>query len=384
MSGSFVVGAIGAGQAGTNIAQTYMQITGGNTEFLCSINLSEDDLDQATLVSLNNRMRLDNNMRGAGKKRSVSITYASEKKIEIIEFLVKKFHKACDIILVFFSTSGGTGSGIGPFITALLESDVLADAKPHRCVIMGVPLIGDLKEGKDLLINTQDCLDEINKMTVKKMARFLPVFNQSKVDIKDDITKWKTINDEAVRLINRYFFVKYPSKYQNLDSEDRFVLLSTPGLHSLLTFNPEDPRIIQSPFLLPNIPNGVSVQRMGCELPKEYGAKRFDLIKALKANVTEPNFIGLYEEEAPVSTEGGISTPPIPIAHFAGFNNLASFSQLYKDQIDKLKSIEKAGFEADKDGTGFDNVDENIEEITEQNKMKKAKDPDEILRELMA
>jgi hypothetical protein len=384
MANSFInVGAIGVGQAGTNIAQTYMQVTGGNTEFLCSINLSQDDLDQATLVPSTNRLHLDDNMRGAGKKRSVSITYASEKKNEIINFLVTKYHKACNVIFVFFSTSGGTGSGSGPFITALLESDVLADAKPNRCVIMGVPLIGDLKEGKDLLVNTQDCLDEINKMAVRKMARFLPIFNQSKVDIKDDISKWKMINDEAVRLINRYLFVRYPSKYQNLDTEDRFVLLSTPGLHSLLTFNPEDPTTIQSPFLLPNIPNGVSVQRMGCELPKDYSSKRFDLIKALKANVTEPNFIGLYED-APSSIEGGISAPPIPIAHFAGFNNLPSFSQLYKDQIDKLKSIEKAGLEADKDGTGFDNVDENIDEITEQNKMQRAKDPDEILRELMS
>jgi hypothetical protein len=380
MSNQFVVGALGIGQAGTNMAQTCIQVTGGNTEFLCSINLSGEDLKQATLVPEVNRLHLDKNMRGAGKKRSVSITYASEKKNEIITFLTERYHKACNVILVFFSTSGGTGSGSGPFITALLESDVLSDAKPSRCVIIGVPLIGDLKEGKELLTNTQDCLDEINTLVSNKRARFLPVYNQSRVDIKDDISKWKVINDEAARLINRYLFISYPSKYSNLDTEDRFVLLSTPGLHSLLTFNPEDPKIIQSPFMLPD---GANVQRLGCELPKDYGPKRFELIKALGANVTEPNFVGLYDDDTSI-IDGGVSAVPIPIAHFAGFNNLASFTQPYKAQINRLRSIDTVGAETSKSGSGFDNVDENVEEITRQNEMKKTKDPDEILRELMS
>jgi hypothetical protein len=317
-------------------------------------------------------------MHGAGKKRNVSKVCASERVNEVISFLTKVYHKACNVILVFFSTSGGTGSGIGPFLTALLESDALADAKPTRCVVMGVPLVGDLSEGQQLLTNTLSCLKEVDTLVKNKRARFMPVYNQSKVEIKDDITKWKLINDEAIRLMNRYFFIHYPSKYSNLDPEDRFVLLNTPGLHSLLTFNPEDPSIIQTPFLLPD---GASVQRMGCELPNTHGEKRFELIKNLGANVTEPNYVGLYDE---VNTEiGGVSAPPIPIAHFAGFNNLANFVQPYQVQISRLESVDTIGSTANKTGTGFNNVEENIDKLDKKNAMKKSKDPNEILNELM-
>jgi hypothetical protein len=375
---SFVVGAIGVGQAGTNIAQTFMQVLKGDIKFLSAINLSNDDLKQATLVDIDNRLHLDKNMRGAGKKRNVSKTLAMEKTEEIIEFLKKVYHKECNIIFVFFSTSGGTGSGIGPFITTLLESDVLADAKPNRCVIMGIPLIGDLSEGQELLTNTLSCLEEIDILSQKKRARFMPVYNQSHSEIKNDIEKWKTINDEAVRLINRYLFINYNSKYSNLDPEDRFVLLMTPGLHSLLTFNPADPETtIQTPFIPPD---GTNVQRLGIELPMESSEKRFDLINRLGANVTEPNFVGLYDA---VQNQEELSIPQIPIAHFAGFNNLANFVQPYQIQISRLDSVNNTGASVNKDGAGFDKVDENVKRITKKNEMERTNDINDILKDLL-
>jgi Na+-driven multidrug efflux pump len=65
----FVVGAIGIGQAGTNIAQTFIQSLGVGTDYLVSINLSQDDFiqAQAALVSAANRLHLDENAYGAGK-----------------------------------------------------------------------------------------------------------------------------------------------------------------------------------------------------------------------------------------------------------------------------------------------------------------------------
>jgi hypothetical protein len=203
----------------------------------------------------------------------------------------------------------------------------------------------------------------------------MPIYNQSRVDIKNDITKWKTINDDACRLINRYLFKTYPSKYSNLDYEDRYVLLSTPGLHSLLTFNPKDPSIVQTPFMLPE---GTNVQRLGIELPITYSDKRIELLEYLKASVVEPNFLGLYEE-----TDSDDSFQ-IPIAHFAGFNILANFTESYKVQIERLKSLDTTGTKTNEKGTGFNNVEENIEWITKKNEMHKAKDPNEILKKLMS
>jgi hypothetical protein len=374
---SFTVGAIGVGQAGTNIAQTFMQVIGQDPSYLCSINLSNDDLNQATFVPPNNRCHLDKNTYGAGKKRTVSKMLAVEKIKEITEILTNIFNQKCNMIFVFFSTSGGTGSGIGPFITALLESDVMASVKPSRFIVMGVPLIGDLSEGQVLLTNTLSCLKEINNLVQNKRARFMPVYNQRMAEIKNDTQKWKTINDDAVRLIQRYIFINYFSKYSNLDQEDRFSLLMTPGLHSLLTFNPEDPATtIQTPFILPE---GVNVQKMGIELPTDASEKRFALITVLGANVTEPNFVGLYD----VIRDQNLPSSQIPIAHFAGFNNLANFVQPYQLQITRLDSLDTTGSTVNKEGSGFDKVDENVDKIDKRNEMnRKVSEPSDILKYL--
>jgi hypothetical protein len=371
----FVIGAIGVGQAGTNMAQTACQVLGFAHLNLAAINLSDDDLIQATLIDVGRRLHLDERMHGAGKKRDLSKGIASEKVNQIIEFLRKYLTETkCNVIFVFFSTSGGTGSGMGPFITALLESDALKDVKQAHCCIMGVPLIGDLNEGQLLLTNTLSCLKEIDVLVKNKRARFMPVYNQSKVDIKDDVTKWKSLNDEAARLLKRYLVDHFRSKYSNLDAEDKFVLLTTPGLHSLLTFNPKDTSLIMTPFLLPE---GASVQKLGCEILAEDSESRFSLIKSLGANVTEPNFIGLFDKDS------GAEEEPIPIAHFAGFNNLANFVQPYQVQISRLDSVDTVGAKTNKEGSGFDKTEENVRHITNKNAMNMTSDPNEILKELM-
>jgi hypothetical protein len=206
----------------------------------------------------------------------------------------------------------------------------------------------------------------------------MPVYNQSKHDIKDDITKWKAINDDAVRLIKRYLFVNYMSKYSNLDPEDRFTLLMTPGLHSLLTFNPAEPSTtIQTPFILPE---GASVQKLGIELPMEAGEKRFTLINSLGANVAEPNFTGFYDT---AFTDGEISPPPIPIAHFAGFNNLANFVQPYQIQITRLESLDTTGTNVNKDGSGFSKVEDNVNKIEKKNEMEKTVNLQDLIQDLI-
>jgi hypothetical protein len=368
----FVIGAIGVGQAGTSIAQTFTQILGNPIEYLSSINLSGDDLSSATLVSVDKRLHLDENLFGAGKKRTVSKGAATEKIAQLMEFLIKVYgDKKCNLVFVFFSTSGGTGSGIGPLITALFESDALQSAKADKACVIGVPLIGDLNEGQLLLTNTLSCLREIDVLVKNKRARFMPIYNQSRADIKDDITKWKTINDDACRLLSRYLITHHTSKYSNLDAEDKFVLLETPGLHSLLTFNPKDTSVIMTPFILPE---GASVQKLGCEVSVNSSESRFELIKSLGANVTEPNFLGLLEED---------EESPIPIAHFAGFNNLANFVQPYQVQISRLDSVDTIGAKTNKDGTGFDKADHNVQLISRKNEMKKTSNPADILADLM-
>jgi hypothetical protein len=366
----FTIGAIGIGQAGTNMAQTFISKLGEDPVHLCTINLSSDDLEQAALIPAENRFWLDQNSHGAGKKRNVSKNAASQKVNELTEFLTKVLKGECNIIFTFFSTSGGTGSGAGPYLTALLESNLFKSAKAPRTCVIGIPLIGDLDEGQILLINTLSCLKEIDNLSTKKLARFMPIYNQSKIDIKNDIRKWQELNDDSSELIKRYLFKSYKSKYSNLDPEDKFVLLLTPGLHSLLTINPKDPSIIHTPFLLPE---GASVQKMGCELPETASEDRFKLINALGANVTEPNYLGLYSDA---------ESEAVPIIHFAGFNNLANFVQPYQIQISRLESLDATGSRANKEGSGFMNVDKNNDAVDKRNAMSSLKSASDLLAEL--
>jgi hypothetical protein len=125
-------------------------------------------------------------------------------------------------------------------------------------------------------------------------------------------------------------------------------------------------------------PIGASVQKLGIEVGAGESESRFALIKTLGANVTEPNFVGLYENGQSIDDDN-----PFPIAHFAGFNNLANFVQPYQVQISRLDSVDTIGAKTNKDGTGFDRAEDNVNKIEKKNEMTKAKDAGELFTELV-
>src|SRR6478609_673646 len=106
------VGILGVGQAGGNIA-----------EIAATMGF------QTALINTNQRDGLVNTRvekkffipgyNGAGQDRSIGIRAVNEHYREIIDFVQRSF-KNIRLLLVAFSTDGGTGSGMSPLIMDLL------------------------------------------------------------------------------------------------------------------------------------------------------------------------------------------------------------------------------------------------------------------------
>lgn len=350
----FKVAAGGFGQGGTSAASTFMQAINGEMKHLFSINLSEADLRGASLVPEANRILLDKNRYGAGRNREISKSYVTEKKDFIIQKVSEILNGEINVCFLFFSTAGGTGSGLGPFLTALLESDAYPKTPANPIMFFGVPLLPDQNEGELSQENTIKALKEISNISNHKAGRFILVDNNVEAATKEDTLKWKSINAEAAKFLARYLFTSYVSKSSNLDPEDRWNALKVPGCHSFCTYNPEICSPV-GPFILPE---GALVKRMAAEIPEGTAESLSRLSTVVGCQVDEPNMRGFYDTD----TEGAW-----PIVHFAGFSNLNKVTERYQQWFSQIqqKSAAAAKVDATK-GVGFSRVKENEKWIDSQ------------------
>lgn len=350
----FTVGAIGVGQGGTSMASDFMKYIGMKSDHTLSINLSAADLTGAKFIPEQNRLLLDPNMFGAGKNRDISKPYATIKKDFIFEKVSNTLKGETNLNFVFFSTDGGTGSGLGPILTALFESDSFPKANGKPTLFIGVPILPDMNAGEDGLKNTIEALKEISAISANKVGRFILVDNNIESGINDDVKRWSSINEKVCIFLKRYLFTSYLSSVLNLDFEDRYKAISVSGCHAFATFNPSEV-IPSSPFVLPE---GALVKKLACEVPEGTSDAVTQLITNIGCQIDEPGMRGYY----PVDTEGAI-----PIVHFAGFSNLAKVTEKYQNWFNQIKqkSIAQQKVDSTK-GTGFDSLNENKKWVDSQ------------------
>lgn len=345
----FKIGLVGVGQGGSSVAQSVAKGLGIDYKNVVSVNLSDADLQGTKLIPKENQILLDKNRFGAGKNREVSKSYALEKKDFLKEKLSALLGKdtGINLIYIIYSIDGGTGSGIGPYLTALMESDGFD--KSNGCITCGLPILPDQNAGKIGLENAIKALNEISNLSKGKVARFMLIDNNHSSEIKDDVVRWQNVNAEVVRMLKRYLLTSYISQTSNLDFEDRFVAMRVPGCHALCTFNPtkEFPSAM-SPFVLPE---GARVDRMASEIPEGCSEVRGKLIANIGCNVDEPNMVGYYDP----NEEGAI-----PIVHLAGFSNLSKITERYQGWFSEIRQRAEAAAKVDASkGTGFANISEN-------------------------
>lgn len=140
----------------------------------------------------------------------------------IQEFVVNNFSTpAVEVILVPFSTGGGTGSGVGPLLI-----DFLSSTMPNK-VIVACPILPDLSES---MISQYNALKTSEELSGQDVAVF-PIDNQKVHKHFGKHQLYQTMNEKVVTLFDRmYEYTKKHSSDGVLDKKDLLEILKTKGV----------------------------------------------------------------------------------------------------------------------------------------------------------
>ena len=217
------IGFLGIGQAGGNVCEV-AEFHGYTT---LALNTSPEDLDSMTIVK--NKKKIGSSG-GCGKDRDQAKTEVKSLYKDIIPEVKEVFKNDIELVYIVFSTGGGTGSGMAPIITDILNKSI-----PNiNFSIMGI--IPSLDESIISQINTLECLKEIYNLNLPTM-----IIDNNKYKEGSKFTRKKLfdiVNNKIIHTINILFDdERRPSKYGNIDQKDLFKLLSTPGINVITESN---------------------------------------------------------------------------------------------------------------------------------------------------
>lgn len=200
------IGFVAIGQAGGNIGKLFEKM--GYT--VLYINTSEEDLK--TLTEASHKFHLEGGD-GCNKDR----TKAKKLLAKNIEKVMKEVSGKVPQKLVFtiFSAGGGTGSGIGPMLTAILEQDM-------DKTVGAITILPDERESVKAHVNAWDCVRELADIE-EIGASFFIDNNSGKGKLK--------LNEIFVRLLDDFISIpeKKASVLGNIDRAEIKEVLSAKG-----------------------------------------------------------------------------------------------------------------------------------------------------------
>lgn len=217
------IGILGVGQAGGNIAE--IAATMGFKTAL--INTNQRDGLVNTKVE---KKYFVPNYNGAGQDRSIGLRAVNEHYQEIIDFVKRSFQNI-KLLLVAFSTDGGTGSGMSPLLI-----DLLIDQLPG----INVGAIAIVPERNVLAgnrINTAECIEEVSK--IEEIASVFLVDNDQLRRMNPQASKqqiYLASNHQVMEAIDRVLTITEKSSiYGNFDETDLMNILNTRGVTMIST-----------------------------------------------------------------------------------------------------------------------------------------------------
>lgn len=341
---------IGFGQAGGKLAAAIAQKTKTPVERVIAINTSEADLRSINWVT--KRISIStlkpgaaSLVKGAGKDRRKVYDMLQQLNGDILKEIASlSKDTGYEFIITCFSADGGTGSGSGPAMTAMLSSNGFQ--KPFNCPVMGICALPDHRVGTDAIQNTLDCLDEMNKYLKANYERVMFVDNDVYGNVPDDVERYAQINEAVSELIERYLYKSFVSS-QNLDFADRETCLLVPQQHALVKFNASTGEWF-SPFI---VPEGSNVRKMASESPIGYTETRALLNNSIGCTVNDDSYRGFYKD----GVDGAY-----PVAHYAGFLNIEKISLKYQGWFSQKQQEAERQSKIDAErGRGFASLSEN-------------------------
>ena len=212
------IGILGVGQAGGNIAD-----------------IASTMGFQTALINTNQRDGLVNTgvekkyfvpgYDGAGQNRSIGIKAVNDNSQDMIDF-VKQSFKNIKLLLVAFSTDGGTGSGMSPLLIELLL-DQLPSINIGAIAI--VPQQNVLAGNR---INAAECIEELSK--IEQISSVFLVDNDQMRKMNPQSSKqhiYLSVNYQVMKAINHVLEVTQKSSlYGNFDETDLMKILNTRGV----------------------------------------------------------------------------------------------------------------------------------------------------------
>ncbi|MEH7107810.1 cell division protein FtsZ [Bacillus sp. JJ1764] len=212
------IGILGVGQAGGNIAE--IASTMGFQTAL--INTNQRDGAVNTRVE---KKYFVPGYNGAGQDRSVGLRAVHEHYREMIDFVRKSF-KNIKLLLVAFSTDGGTGSGMSPLLM-----DILLDQLP-QINIGAIAIVPERNVLAGNRINAAECIEQISK--IEGISSVFLVDNDQMRKTNPQSSKqqiYLSSNQQVIEAIHHVVSItKKSSFYGNFDETDLMNILNTRGV----------------------------------------------------------------------------------------------------------------------------------------------------------
>lgn len=216
-----MLGIVGVGAAGGNIAD----IATENGIKSVAINYSHQDLE--SLSNVEDKLVL-NGSEGVGKDRDTAIRLMENNWEAAVKFVKEQMSTpSIEVILVIFSTGGGSGSGVSPLLIDMLRNEMTDK------VFVAVPILPDLSEVIVNQLNTLSVFEELENMDVC----ILPIDNEKvkkhyRMTSKSEL--YEKTNSEFIHLlIKTMSYTGKTSKNGIVDSKDLLQLFNTAGISIL-------------------------------------------------------------------------------------------------------------------------------------------------------
>lgn len=212
-----MIGVIGLGQAGGNIANLFAE----REIVSAAINYSTKDLETCNFIE--HKLKLIGS-EGVGKQREEAIRLFHNNYETAVSFIKEHFSApSTELIFIIFSAGGGSGSGIASLLSELLINE-MDDKTFVICPILPVE-----SECITAHLNTLDTLTSLSELE----ACILPIDNEKGMLNEGRGKSYKLVNETFVDSI--LSLINYTEKHSvngNFDSKDLITLLSTQGFGS--------------------------------------------------------------------------------------------------------------------------------------------------------
>lgn len=289
------------------------------------MNISSEELNIFNSTYLNDKILIGKSY-GAGKNRNFALDQFTENfnYEDLLDKIKKRVIKEdIDIIMVSFTTGGGTGSGTGTLLVRMLTNSLEFEKEIDKNVyVFGIALLPAFNEGISIFRNTLLSINDIDR-GMKVGNRFMLIKNNATEGI-NFTEKCQYVNNVTSMLIADYFKgTTSISKDGVLDLNDILSSLSLPNIHSISKL--KDGEIVKSPFITPN---SAICKTMLCVIPEE--------ASDIYENVVSSSGTILDFKYGYTTSEEGI------VAHH-GFNNLVKETILYRKRFDDLKALDDQG-----------------------------------------